>query len=117
MMINTEVLLPHEETHQTSKVICCTINSNGNIIGIFDENPVLNSLVYDVEFPDGAIKHYAVSVIAENVLSQVDSSGFYIQALYKIVLHRKLGNAVSMRDAYVTANRGVRKLRKTTIGW
>ena len=56
MMINAEVLLPHEETQHMAKVIRCTININGNIIGTFDENPVLNSLVYDVEFPDGTVK-------------------------------------------------------------
>ena len=50
---------------------------------------MLNSLVYDVEFPDGAVNHYAVNVIAENVLSQVDLSGFYTQAMDKIVLYRK----------------------------
>ena len=31
-----------------AKVILRTIDSNGNIIGTFDENAVLNSLVYDV---------------------------------------------------------------------
>ena len=50
---------------------------------------MLNSLVYDVEFPDGAVKNYAANVIAENVLSQVESSGFYKQALDKIEIHRK----------------------------
>ena len=38
----------------------------------------LKSLVYDdVEFPDGAVKQYAANVITENVLSQVDSSGYH----------------------------------------
>ena len=69
--------------------VCRNIIMNGNIIGNFDLNPVLNSLVYDVEFPDGAVKNYAANVIAENVLSQVESSGFYKQALDKIVIHRK----------------------------
>ena len=89
MMINAEVLLPHEETQHTAKVIFRTIDSNGKIIGNFDENPVLNLLVCDVEFLDGALKHYVENVIAENVLSQVESSGFYKQALDKIEIHRK----------------------------
>ena len=111
MMINSEFLLPHKETQQMDKVICRTINDNGNIIGTFDENPVLNSLVYDVEFPDGAVKNYAENVIAENILSQVYSSGFYTQALDKIVLHMKLGNAVSTKDYYVTTKMGFFKIR------
>ena len=63
------------------------------------------------------MKHYAENVISENVLSQVDSSGFYTQALDNIVIHRKLGNNVSMKDAYVTTKRGFHNLRQTTIGW
>ena len=100
-----------------ANVIYRTIDINENIIGTFDENPVLNSLVYDVEFPDGAVKHYAANVISENVLIQVDSSRFYTQALDKIVSHKKLGNAVSMKGVYVTTKRGVNELRQTTIGW
>ena len=80
LMINTEFLIPHEEIQQMAKFICRTIYINGNIIGAFDENTVLNSLVYDVEFPYGTVKHYAANVIAENVLGQVDSSVFYTQA-------------------------------------
>ena len=114
-MINAEVLLTHEETQQTAKFIIRTIYSNGNIIETFDEKPVLNSLVYDVEFPDGAVKKYASNAIAENVLSQVDSSGFYTQALEKIILHSELGNDISMKDSYFKTKKGVLKLIKTTI--
>ena len=117
MIINAELFLTHEELQHMTKVIFHTINSNGNIVGTFYENPVLNSLVYDVEFPDGAVKYYTENVIAENVLSQVDLSGFYTQALDKIVIHMKLVYAVSIKDAYVTIKRGVHKLRHTTIGW
>ena len=67
-----------------AKVILRTIKSNGNIIGTFYENIVLNLLVYDVEFLEGAVKHYAANVIDENVLSQVESSGFCTQTLDKL---------------------------------
>ena len=78
---------------------------------------MLNSLVSDVEFPDGAVKHYSENFIAENVLSQVDLSVLYTQSLDKIVLHSKLGNTVSMKDDHVSTKRGFRKLRHTTIVW
>ena len=73
--------------------------------------------MYDVEFPDVSVNNYAGNVISENVSSQGELIGFYTQALNNIVLHRKLGNAVSTKDAYVTTKRGIRKLRHTTIGW
>ena len=41
----------------------------------YNENPLLNSIIYDVEFPDGQIKEYAANVIAQNMYSQVDSEG------------------------------------------
>ena len=117
LLINAEVLLPQGDSQQMAKVIRRSIDSDGFVLGEFDENPILNSLVYDVEFPDGVVKQYAANVIAENVLSQVDTSGFHTQALDCIVLHERLGNAVSHKNAYVTTKRGVRKMRQTTIGW
>ena len=51
------------------------VDNNGKLVGTFDENPVLNSMIYDVQFPDGAVKQYAANIIAENILYQVDSNG------------------------------------------
>ena len=82
-----------------------------------EKTPSLHSLVYDVEFPDGTVKQYAANVIAENLLSQVDTNGYHYQDLDKILVHEKMGNALSSKDAYVTTKRGLRKLCQTTIGW
>ena len=79
-----------------ARVIRRSLDSDGNVIGNLHGN--LNSLVYDVEFPDGAVKQYAANVIAENMLSQVDSSGFHSQSLDSISQHKKLWNAVSKQD-------------------
>ena len=88
-----------------------------NIIGTFDENPNLNTLLYDVKFLDGAVKQYAENVIAENVLMQVDSNGYNSCLLDNLALHKGMGNAVSKENACVTTKRGVRRLQQTTIGW
>ena len=117
LLINAEVMLPNGHSQQMAKVIRRSVDSEGRVVGEFNDNPILNSLVYDVEFPDGMVKQYAANVIAENVLSQVDNSGFHTQALDRISMHERLGNAVSHKDAYITTKRGVRKLRQTTIGW
>jgi hypothetical protein len=45
------------------------------VTGSYDSNPYLNSMIYEVEFPDGQIKEYAANIIAENMLTQVDSDG------------------------------------------
>ena len=68
LLINADILLPRGEAVQMAKVLCRSIDADGNIVRTFDDNPNLNTLVYDVEFPDGAVKQYAANVIAENVL-------------------------------------------------
>ena len=57
------------------KVIQRTIEPDGQVTGTYDNNPFLNSIIYDVEFPDGQVKEYAANIISENMLRQVDSDG------------------------------------------
>ena len=71
--INAELNLPQGNTMKSAKVISQSKNLDGEEVGSYNENPFLNTLVYDVQFPDGKIKEYVVNVIAENINSQVDS--------------------------------------------
>jgi len=78
----------------------------------------LNSIVYDVEFPDGTVKEYSANIIAENMLTQVDSDGFTMTMMEGIIDHKKDTDvAVSKSDMYVVTRRGQKRLRKTTCGW
>ena len=63
------------------------------------------------------MKQYAANVIAENLLSQVDTNGYHSQDLDKILVHDNMGNALLSKEAYVTTKRVLMKLRQTTIGW
>ena len=87
LLMNAEVFLPQGESQQMAEVVRRSIDRDGNIIGDLDKTPSLHSLVYDVEFPDGTVKQYAANVIAENLLSQVDTNGYHYQDLDKILLH------------------------------
>ena len=60
--------MPLDETQQMAKALRRLADKQGRIIGKYDNCPALNTLVYDVEFPDGMIKQYAGNVIAENIL-------------------------------------------------
>ena len=80
-----------------------SIDADGNIVGTFDNNPNVNTHVYGIEFPDGAVKQHTAHVITENVLMQVC-------LLDKLVLHNRMGNAVSSKNAYIRTKRGFKKL-------
>ena len=62
LLINVEVLMDQDKIKQLAKVIRRSIDPSGEVIGELDGS--LKTLVYDVEFPDGAIKQYAANVIA-----------------------------------------------------
>ena len=103
---------------QAARVVQRTIGPEGHIVGTYDNNPSLSTIIYDVEFPDGTVKEYSANVIAENMLTQVDSEGFSTSMMNGIIDHKKDDStAISKKDKYIVTRRGEKKLRKTTCGW
>lgn len=117
-LINAEIMLQQDDKVQMGKVKGRTIGPHGGTMGSYDDNPILNSLIYDVEFPDGEVKEYAANILAENMFSQVDSEG-HSKLLMKEIIdwRRDPATAVPMDDKYLTTRSGQRRLRKTTQGW
>ena len=56
VLINAEVLLDHGDSSALARLICQAVDSDGNVIGLWDSNPILNTLLYECEFNDGTIK-------------------------------------------------------------
>ena len=48
-------------------------DENGKFIGTHDENCLMNTLAYDVEFPDGAVKRYVSHIITKTYDPNVES--------------------------------------------
>ena len=42
-------------------------------------------MIYDLEFPDGAVKEYSATIIVENMLTQVDSDDFTMMMMAGII--------------------------------
>ena len=88
------------------------------LLGAYAPNPILNSIVYDVEFPDGQVKEYAANVIAENMLSQVDTEEYGTSLIQGILDYKKdEATAVPKSDKWVVKSQGQRRLCKSTAGW
>jgi hypothetical protein len=89
------------------KVSQRAIGPDGRTVGSYDDNPYLNSVVYEVEFPDGQVKEYAANVIAENMLTQVDLEGYSITMMEGIVDYKKdEATAVPKSEKYLVTRRG-----------
>eukprot|EP00957_Ditylum_brightwellii_P036758 2783766-Ditylum_brightwellii.AAC.1 len=60
---------------------------------------MLNSTLYEVEFPEREVKEYAANVIAENMLTQVDYERFTTTMMEGIIDHDGDENtAVHIKD-------------------
>jgi len=68
--------------------------SDGDPIGEYDDNPILNTRVYDVLFPDGIVHQYLANIIAQNIYEPSDEDGFRYQLLDEIIDHKKTKDAV-----------------------
>lgn len=116
-LIYAELSLPQNDQMTNAKVKGRTLASDGNSLGTYHDHPALNTIVYDVEFPDGEIREYAANTIAENMLAQVDSEGFTLCLLDSIIDYKRNDSAIHRDDMYASTKSGKRRMRKTTIGW
>ncbi len=52
-LINTEVMLPNDNSMAIAKVVRHGVDNEGCLVGTFNDNPLLNTLLYDCKFNDG----------------------------------------------------------------
>jgi hypothetical protein len=116
-LIHADVTLQRNNQLIRGKVKGRSLAPDGSIIGYYNDNPVLNTLTYDVEFPDGEVREYTANIIAENMLTRVDSDGHVTMALDCILDFEKDDTAYGTKDKYVYEKNGRRRLRKSTQGW
>ena len=100
-----------------AKVLRKSVNENGQVIGVHNENPLLNTLVYDVEFSDGDVKKYAANLLAKTFLSQVYPNVYYTNTMEEILDHKRNGTAVPMADKFFKMKQVKLTQLHTTVGW
>ena len=60
------------------------------MIGQHHKNDLLNTLMYDIELPNGDVRKDAANIIAVNLLAQVDPEGFHTNVLEAILDHKPM---------------------------
>ena len=96
--VNAEVLLPQGEDLKKAKVCGRHVGDTGQLTGEYNVNPLLNSILYDVDFGGGAIKQYTANTIAQNIYATVDKDGCAQLVLDSIMDHAKDDRAVDKAD-------------------
>jgi hypothetical protein len=90
-------------------------------IGRANNNPILDTIMYKVEYPDGHKASLAANAIAENMFAQVGDEGNHHVLFEEIIDHRidlrTDGMEVKQQDAFLTTRSGNKRRRETTKGW
>lgn len=119
--VNKEIALPRgagdgEDVHY-GRVTKRLRDADGKPIGMANENPMLDTREYEVEFMDGHSEALAANLIAQHLYSQIDEEGNRHMLLDDIVDHRRTAQAIDKADAYVCMANGVKRRKQTTQGW
>jgi hypothetical protein len=114
--MNAHVMLPVGPTEERARVLRRKRDSDGNPIGVAHRNPVLDTRVYEVQFPDGRTEEVAANVIAQALYSQCDPDGNEFVLLDSIVDWRKDDSAVKLKDQARIVD-GKKVIKRSTKGW
>jgi hypothetical protein len=112
--LTANVLIGRAGEMQRGTVKARAKDPDGNPVGKSNQNPLLDTREYLIEFNDGSIDVLTANAIAESMYAQVDAEGRAYSLLDQIIEHKSDGNALSKDDAYLP---GTRQLRRTTKGW
>ena len=114
-----ELLLPKgdDQNSQLVKVTKKLRDANGIPIGMANNNPILDSRMYEVKYQDGTKASLAANYIAEDMFAQVDQKGNCHVLLDEIIDYRVNGREVKQQDAFITMRSGTKRRHETTIGW
>ena len=114
--LGVEVNLPLAGELKSATVKKRTVDGEGNPSGEANENALLDTRHYLVEFVDGRTATYAANVIAESMAAMCDPEGNEHMIFEGIIDHRKTDDAVPYDDRFVMIG-GRRHKRVTTKGW
>ena len=56
LLIHYEVVLAHRDNLRNAKILRRSLGPTGRSVCCYHNNPILNTLVYDVKFPVGEVK-------------------------------------------------------------
>ena len=99
--INMEVGLPRGPDGELENAVVKkrAVDVDDMPIGKANDNPVLDTRRYEVEFKDGTMEIIPPNVLAENILSQVDEDGHKQLLFEEIIDHRCNNDAIKKNNS------------------
>ena len=114
--VGAEILLPRGGTMARGRMTNRKRDVDGNLKGIANANPILDTGEYVVTLDDGDLTELTANLIAESMYAQCDPDGNEYVLLDSIIDHRRLDTATKLSDQTVVRNSGWTFKRRNTIG-
>lgn len=115
--IAAEVIIPKGDQLLLEKVTRIKHDLDGNPIGKGNSNPIFDTRIYQVEFPDGHVEEFTANTIAECLYSQVDDEGKQYILLDDIIDFWVTKEAIPEENRFQISPNGNIHPRHTTKGW
>ena len=98
--LNMELAIPQGESLEPrlARATKRLKDANGLPIGLANENPILDTRMYEVEYLDGERASLAANNIAENLFAQIDDESNCQVLMDEIIGHRSNEHAVKQQD-------------------
>ena len=100
--LKMELALPQGDSLEPrlAKVTKRLKDANGIPIGMANQNPLLDTQMYEVEFADGEKASLAANYIAENLFAQIDVEGNHQVLMNEIINYQTNGTELKQQDAF-----------------
>lgn len=116
---NMELAMPRGQNDgpEFAKVTKRLRDANGLLIGTKNDNPLLNTRIYEVEYTDAYKASLTANSTAMNIYAQVNDEGNLYVLFSSIIHHRNDGTDVKIKDYFIKYKNSGRRRKETTKGW
>jgi hypothetical protein len=115
--LSTELMVPKGGVMVKGCVTARKRDRDSNPAGCANDNPILDTRSYIVNFDDGNQTELTANMIAESSYSTCDPGGNQYVLLEEIVDRQHLPAAVKLSDQNIVHTDGKTYLKRSTIGW
>jgi hypothetical protein len=116
--MDMELAIPRDgDGPELAKVTRHLRDKDGLPIGKANSNPILDTIMYEVEYADGHKASLAANAITENMFAQIDNEGNLHILFEAIADHRMDGSEVKQQGAFITTRSGTTRRKETTKRW
>jgi len=111
-LLLAEPVLQQDGVYARAKIIGRKRDANGNLIGSYNPNPLLNTRIYLTSFPNGHVAKFSANLISESIYNNISEDGTDELFFNAIIGHEQTPISTEQQ-----VNESDTSIHFTTKGW